>query len=137
MEVSSPTAKPRVFVLDDEPMVGELLSRVLGDRMDVVTERHAPDGLAALLAGDPFDLVLCDLAMPVMSGQDLFERLEDERPELARRMMFITGGAFDDEVVEFLDAVENPVLHKPFSSEELRTAVDGALQKLGFASRSQ
>jgi len=123
--------RPRVLVLDDEPMVGDLLSRVLGDEMEVTVEQDAPRGLARLLApeAERFDLVLCDLAMPVLNGPQLHGRLEAERPELASRLIFITGGAFDEDMEDFLDETPNEVIHKPFTADELRRAVRQALAR--------
>lgn len=119
--------RPRLLVIDDEPVVGDLLGRVLGEDMEVVVEHEAPRGLERLLEGESFDLVLCDLSMPVISGPQLFERVERHDPELARKMVFITGGSFDEDVDEFLEETTNTVLHKPFTSSELRRTVQNAL----------
>lgn len=118
-------------MLDDEPMVAELLGRVLGDEMEVTVEQSAPRGLERLLApeADRFDLVLCDLAMPELSGPQLYERLARDRPQLTSRLVFITGGVHDEDTEEFLEAVDNDVVHKPFSADELRRAVRAALER--------
>lgn len=124
-------ARPHVLVLDDEPMVGELLSRVLADEMEVTVEQSAPRGLERLLADDAgrFDVVLCDLAMPRLSGPQLYERLAKDRPALTSRLVFITGGVFDEDVEDFLDDVDNYVVQKPFTADELRRAVHTALSR--------
>ena len=119
--------RPRLLVIDDEPVVGDLLGRVLGEDMEVVVEHEAPRGLERLLKGESFDLVLCDLSMPVISGPQLFDRVERHDAELARKMVFITGGSFDEDVDEFLEETTNTVLHKPFTSSELRRTVQNAL----------
>ena len=68
-----------------------------------------------LAAGGPFDLVLCDLMMPGMSGMDLAAWIEEHHPALSRRMIFMTGGAFTPEAEEFLASAVHPSLEKPFS----------------------
>lgn len=128
-EVSS-APRPRLLVIDDEPVVGDLLGRVLGDQMDVVVEQRAPRGLERLLNDEHFDLVLCDLSMPVISGPQLYDRVEAHDPAVAKRMVFITGGAFDEDLDEFLEETTNMVLHKPFTSDELRRTVNRALGAL-------
>jgi CheY-like chemotaxis protein len=84
-----------------------------------VCEESAQDALARLEADEPFDLVICDLMMPDMTGMDLYERLETVRPQVAERFVFMTGGACTDRARAFLDRIRNPVLDKPASSAAL------------------
>ena len=106
----------RVLVVDDEEVVGRSLARILPE-MEVQSVVGGREALA-LLSDDPdFDVVLCDLMMPQIAGEDLYRALP---PGLARRVVFMTGGAFTPQARAFLDAVENPVLEKPFELERLR-----------------
>jgi CheY-like chemotaxis protein/two-component sensor histidine kinase len=111
-----------VLVIDDEPMVGRAISRMLAPLHRVVAVHGAAEGLAALAAGS-FDVILCDLMMPEMTGMAMHDKLQAEAPALARRMVFLTGGAFTREASEFLDRVPNDRLEKPFSPAQLRMAV--------------
>jgi CheY-like chemotaxis protein len=113
----------RVLVLDDEPLVGRAIARMLGGEHDVVTLSEPADALARLSGGEFFDLVLCDLMMPGMSGIQCYEALRATRPELARGMVFLTGGAFTEEAQAFLERVPNARLEKPFEAEALRDVV--------------
>jgi CheY-like chemotaxis protein len=61
--------------------------------------------------------------MPQLSGMELHDTLARSRPEVVRRMVFMTGGAFTDRAREFLERVGNPQLAKPFAPQELRDAV--------------
>ena len=72
-------------------------------------------------------MVLCDLMMPGLSGMELHERLARSAPEVARRMVFLTGGAFTDGAREFLARVPNPRIEKPFEPSALREAVAAGL----------
>src|ERR1019366_3468677 len=77
-----------LLVVDDEIAIGRTLAIALADEFEVAT---ATSGRAALaiLAGEPrFDVVLCDLMMPDVSGMDVHERIARERPELAKRFVF-------------------------------------------------
>ncbi len=111
-----------VLVVDDEPMVGRAITRMLVPHHRVTAVLGAAEALAALSNGH-FDAILCDLAMPDMTGMALYDKLQAEAPALAARMVFLTGGAFTREAAEFLDRVPNARLEKPFSPAQLRMAV--------------
>ena len=81
------------------------------------------EALARLRADDKFDVILCDLMMPDMTGMELFEELEKAGSAKLDRFVFMTGGAFTASARQFLDRVSNAVLEKPFSDEMLRTEV--------------
>ena len=78
-----------------------------------------------------FDAVLCDLHMPDVSGRDLHGYLAGAAPELARRMIFLTGGAFTDEIRQFIATTTNPVLEKPIDLDR----IDQLLVDLGGVAR--
>ncbi len=111
-----------VLVVDDEPMVGRAITRMLVPHHRVTAVLGAAEALAALSNGH-FDAILCDLAMPDMTGMALHDKLQAEAPALAARMVFLTGGGFTREAAEFLDRVPNARLEKPFSPAQLRMAV--------------
>jgi CheY-like chemotaxis protein len=92
---------------------------------DVVIKSHGQDALA-LLGNEqepPFDLILCDLMMPEPSGQAIYEKVHEQRTELAERFVFITGGAFTAKGRQFLESVPVAVLEKPFDLARLRAIV--------------
>ena len=70
--------------------------------------------LDRVLRGERFDVLLCDLMMPLMTGMDLHQRLLVVAPDQAERMVLISGGGFTPVAREFLDRVKNPRLEKPF-----------------------
>ena len=89
----------------------------------VVGEVSARQALARLGAGEHFDAILCDLTMPGLSGADVYERLATSHPELVRKMIFMTGGAFTPRLERFLADVACPRLDKPFTLDSLRAAL--------------
>ncbi|QRO01671.1 response regulator [Archangium violaceum] len=113
----------RLLVVDDEPMLGVSIRRTLQREHDVVTLTSAREACARLLGGEHFDVILCDIMMPEMSGMELHQELEHRAPELARRMVFLTGGAFTPNARAFLERVGNPRVEKPFCAQELRELV--------------
>ncbi len=113
----------RVLVVDDDAPVATVIARTLEGGPEVVVLNDSRAALARLAAGEPFDLVICDLMLPGMSGQAFQEGLAAVRPELARSMIFVTGGAFTDSAEGFLRSTQNAHLVKPFEPEALRQLV--------------
>jgi PAS domain S-box-containing protein len=108
-----------LLVVDDETAIGRTLAIALADEFEVTTVTSGRAALA-ILAGEPrFDVVLCDLMMPDVSGMDVHERIARERPELAQRFVFVTGGAFTERARNFVDDVGLPVIEKPFDLTKL------------------
>ncbi len=116
-------ARLRVLIVDDETLVRTLLAELLERDHDVVT---AASGVAALdaLAESEFDVVLCDVMMPGMTGVDVYRRVAATRPGFERRFVFITGGAFTTELEMFLASSGNRVLPKPFQIQAVLGAIE-------------
>lgn len=115
--------RPRVLIIDDDALVATALRRLLVGSGEIVVAGDGHEGLQRLRSGRRFDVVLCDLMMPEISGMDVFETIEHEDPELASRFVFMTGGAFTDRARSFLERVPNRRLEKPFDSAQVRTLV--------------
>jgi CheY-like chemotaxis protein len=113
----------RILVIDDEPMLCTVIKTVLGIVHDVATTTSAKEALGRLAAGEQFDLILCDLMMPEMTGMDLHARLQQLAPDQAARIVFMTGGAFTENAQAFLARLPNESIGKPFKSAQLRELV--------------
>jgi signal transduction histidine kinase/ActR/RegA family two-component response regulator len=114
--------RARVLVVDDEPLVGTMLRRTLTAH-DVTVVHDARSALDRIVAGERFDVVLADLLMPGMSGMELHRTVSQLHPGLARRFLFLTGGAFTPEAREFLETEGVEWFEKPFDVATLRAAV--------------
>jgi CheY-like chemotaxis protein len=114
----------RVLVIDDEPVIATAVQRSLSREHDVVFSTSAQDALGRLRAGEQYDVILCDLMMPEMTGMDLHAELLRSLPEIARRIIFVTGGAFTARAREFLETVPNLRIEKPFNVQQLRALVN-------------
>jgi PAS domain S-box-containing protein len=125
-EAQTPLVVPgrlRVLVVDDEILLARALARVLNTHEVTVLE-DAEQAIAALTDGEhTYDLVLCDLMMPHISGAELYTRVTQRRPELAPLFVFMTGGAFTPRGREFLQSVSAPILEKPFDVQRVRELV--------------
>jgi len=119
--ISPALRRGRILVVDDEPMITALVSRLLASEHDVVTTEDSRIALAMLLDPlDAFDVVYCDMMMPFLDGAGLYRRVTEARPELAERFVFISGGASAHHLASFLDQVPNERLDKPFEAKSLR-----------------
>jgi PAS domain S-box-containing protein len=109
----------RVLVVDDEPTLGAMIRLVLERECDVDVATDARQGLERLESAPPYDVVLCDLMMPHITGMDLFAEVARRHPGLERRFVFMTGGAFTPREANFLAGVVNRRLEKPFDAAGL------------------
>jgi signal transduction histidine kinase/ActR/RegA family two-component response regulator len=116
-------SEQRLLLIDDEPAVRSAVGRLLEQHYRVEIAVGVEDGLHRL-DGDRFDLVLCDVMMPAGGGERLYQTLLATRPTLARRVVFLTGGAITEGARQFLQAQPQPVLGKPLVIEELARAVE-------------
>jgi CheY-like chemotaxis protein len=119
----------RILAVDDEPQMGRLLQGVLKGH-EVVTVSSAVDALATLRSGERFDIIFCDLTMPQMTGMEFYETLESELPEVAKRIVFLTGGGFTPKARTFLEQVKNQRVYKPFEVDALRAMVAERLRDI-------
>jgi PAS domain S-box-containing protein len=120
---ASPARRRRVLVIDDEPTLATMIRRVLSRDCDVDLASDAREGLSRLESGTAYDVVLCDLMMPDVTGMDLYADVAARHPGLERRFIFMTGGAFTPRATEFLAQVPNRRLEKPFETAALRAIV--------------
>jgi PAS domain S-box-containing protein len=124
VRAAPPSPRRRVLLVDDEAPIRRALHRMLERAHDVFVADSGESALAELLAnGQRYDVILCDLMMPHMSGMQVYDRLAGEYAELTRRFIFMTGGAFSKRSSEFLAECDRPVLDKPFDMDTLSRAV--------------
>ena len=112
-----------MLVVDDEVPIANTMRELLGADHDVTAVTSGRDALLALGQRSDFDVVFCDLMMPVMSGIDLFLRVRELYPGLEQRVVFMTGGAFTTRAAEFLASIDNRRVEKPFSLKAIERIV--------------
>ena len=117
----------RVLMVDDEPALGRSTQLLLAPQYEVVPVTRAQGALDRIAAGERFDVILCDLMMPEMSGIEFHGQLSRNAPEYLARVIFMTGGAFTDQARQFLESVGRPHIEKPFSEAVLRRAIESVV----------
>ncbi|MEZ4278819.1 MAG: PAS domain S-box protein [Myxococcota bacterium] len=126
----------RILLVDDEPRVLEMMARMLGHH-DVETATGAREALRRIESGERFDVIFCDLMMPETTGAQLHGVLRATHPDLAKRVVFLTGGAFTLESRTFAEWVPNPVLQKPVELETLEAAIREIAPELALAEEDE
>jgi PAS domain S-box-containing protein len=128
-----PPPRARLLIVDDEPLILRSLGRVLSRFHDVELAASGQDGLTRIRGGERYDLIVCDLMMPELTGMDFHAALSREAPECAERVVFLTGGAFTERARTYLETVQNPTLEKPVQPALLRALLDQMLRTHGAA----
>ena len=118
------TRRRKALVVDDEESNAALVRRVLaGAGYDVESTTLSRRALV-MIERTAYDAVICDVKMPELSGQELYGRVCQIRPEMARRFIFITGDIDGEDTRQFLDETRCSYFMKPFNLERLTGAVD-------------
>jgi CheY-like chemotaxis protein len=113
----------RVLLIDDEAFIVAALRRLLGAEHDVTAVMCVADAIALIEAGGRFDVILCDLRMPGMSGIDFYEKLRTLAADMTGRIVFCTGATFSTDTRQFFERVPNQLLEKPFDPGAVRSLV--------------
>lgn len=124
-------ASNRLLIVDDEPAVLRAYRRVLEPTYQVTPVSNGQSALDLIAQDSNFDAIICDVNMPHLGGVDFYQALELSHPELARRVVFCSGGVFGEDTREFIESTRNPVLHKPVSAQALLGALSGFLRHRG------
>jgi two-component system NtrC family sensor kinase len=122
-------ATKHLMVVDDEPDIRDLLARSL--ELERYTVDLAENGKEAWrkLQGRPYDCIVMDLKMSEMSGSELYRLMEESLPELAHKVIFMTGDTMSPDTHAFISTVDNLTLAKPFDMKELQLQIRTLLQE--------
>lgn len=112
------TPKPSVLCVEDQPAVARLIERILAPFAERVVVVSSGDTAAAQLRAHPFDVLICDVGLPDVSGEDLARHALAEYPRLRGRVVLMSG-MFGD------DSLDVRYLQKPFTPSELLGVVEG------------
>lgn len=121
---SQPAAKRTVLVVDDDDRVLSAYARALGRSCDVLMASDGREAIELLSSGSQPDAIVCELALPELDGKALLEWLEQERPDLARRTVFVSSETTQQQYEDFVAERTNCVLTKPVSASALLSALN-------------
>jgi PAS domain S-box-containing protein len=119
-----------VLVLDDEQEVAEMIAEILRrDGHRVALAASGRIGLS-LIEQQTFDVILSDLRMPDLDGQELYRILEKRWPAAVSALAFLTGDTLSASVKAFLDEAGRPYLEKPLLPEDVRELMHSFSERL-------
>jgi len=122
----SPSSKPRILLIEDEPVIASRIEGVLGNDFGVTTIAEGGTAIEHLLTGH-YDCILLDLMLPHLSGFDVLRHLILRKPELLKATVVMTAAT--DESLQFIDqkAVAG-ILRKPFEVASLPKLVSDVVR---------
>jgi two-component system NtrC family sensor kinase len=113
----------QILVVDDEEAICDLIKGALEARgYKVELAYNSAEAMKKLTTGH-FHLAILDYLMPKGDGKFLYQQIEAMNPELARRILFITGASFEPRLIKFLSSANLRFLKKPFRIDDLVQAV--------------
>ncbi len=113
----------RILVVEDEPAICDLCRRVLtgeGFEVDIaINGKIAQD----MIEEKQYNLILCDIKMPAMSGKELYQWLQEKHQKLTKGFIFTTGSVIGKDTTTFIEQSGRPFLPKPFTTDELKAII--------------
>jgi two-component system NtrC family sensor kinase len=122
-------ARARILILDDDPTIAELLGEMVGLLGYTSSVCHSGAQALDLIGRQEFDLIISDFRMPKMNGQEFYQQAVRRKPELAPRILFLTGDVVNDDTQAFLKSTGNPHLAKPFQLACVERTLADVLQR--------
>jgi CheY-like chemotaxis protein/two-component sensor histidine kinase len=115
----SEASRRKVLLIDDEVRLLQAYALQLEDSCDLRVASGGAEAIACIEKEREFDLILCDLQMPGIDGQSVFEHIRTARPELLKNFVFCTGGIYSPQALEFVAKSGAVVLEKPIGPDVL------------------
>ena len=120
----------KILVLDDEKSIAEMLGEMLGLLGYTTTVCNAASRALELLEHEDFDLIISDFRMPGINGRQFYCMAAQKRPELAQRIIFLTGDVVNEDTRAFLESIGNPHIAKPFTLSNVKSVVEESIRNL-------
>lgn len=117
-----------ILVIDDDAQIRRWFQRILPSHQ--VTTVPSVEAAEDAIMSTSFDVILCDVMMPDRTGLDMYHFIEQKRPDLLDRMIFMSGGAFTPALAGFLETVPNTCMKKPFRKDELEEVISSTIAKV-------
>ncbi len=120
---------PKILIIEDEPAIRRVLTKILSEESDTYIVSQAEDGLQGLekIKNEDYDLVLCDIKMPKMDGVEVLEAAKKIKPEI--QMVMISGHADLETAVNTMRLGAYDYISKPPDLNRLLNTVRNALDK--------
>jgi two-component system NtrC family sensor kinase len=119
----------RLLIVDDEPGIRDVLEVILtSGGYSVSTANNGAEAMN-LIKSNRYDLVISDMCMPEMDGEKLYEAISATDPNLAKRILFVTGDTVSAKSRTFLERTGNRWLSKPFNIKDVEEVVHSYMRE--------
>jgi CheY-like chemotaxis protein len=112
-----------VLIVDDEVTVRHFIKSILDNSDYVVDTTGDPYEALQKITINDYDVVILDIRMPGMSGQELFEKIVNDKPYMSKTILITTGDSANSEVKSFIQKYKLHFLSKPFSRQMLESKI--------------
>lgn len=120
--------RKRILVIDDDKALRDVLVTALESDHDVVAIDSAVDALEHLdRVTSVYDWIICDVMMPAMTGMEFYETIRAQGRGFEKKIILMTGGAFTPKVRNWMEALTNPKLQKPFRIRQLKELLENSV----------
>jgi CheY-like chemotaxis protein len=123
------TERKRILLIDDELFILKSTKRILEDKYDVSIAVGGKSAYEMLMKDNKFDLIISDISMPDIGGVELYKIISSQFPGLEKKIIFMTGFAYTEEINSFLKDSKNYVIDKPFDDTSLYHALNTFFSK--------
>jgi len=120
----------QLMIVDDSPAMRDFISRVISlSGLDVGVCVHASNGeeALALLRANWIDIILTDINMPVMNGEEFLRRVKEDEMLQSIPVLVVSTDGSEHRVQRMMELGAKGYIQKPFSPEELRKSMEGLL----------
>lgn len=122
----------RILLLEDDELLKSLITNFLKSNFhDVVAVSNGAEGVRAVQHLE-FDIIICDMVMPKVSGAMFYNAVQRIKPHLCGRFIFVTGFRGNSEISQFIKKVHGTMIAKPFQMDELRETISFVQVKAGL-----
>lgn len=118
----------KILIIDDEQLLLDLLTHLLSKIGYQVDQALDSQEAAGKLKDQEYDVIFLDMKMPLMDGKAFYSTVRQRFPDLAKRIVFVTGDVANPETLSFLKESGNLHLQKPFTIQEVKNLLDRFFQ---------
>jgi PAS domain S-box-containing protein len=119
----------RILVVEDEEILRSLILQLLKREGYKVSLAENGNKALEMINQNNYNAIISDIKMPRLSGKEFYKKLKKQQPELAERVIFLTGDVLNTNTNQFLSQLEDRYLTKPFNNEHLLNLIAEVINK--------
>jgi DNA-binding response OmpR family regulator len=122
--------KKKILALEDAPSIQKILEMVLNKDYEIITKNDGQEGLEWLQEGNNPDLIISDVNMPNISGEDFLKQIKVSALFKDIPVIMLSGIENSAERIKMLKLGADDYMIKPFNPEELKLKIEILLSRV-------